>query len=105
VASIETAVSIEDEGSGIPQEFTLAQNYPNPFNPTTTIGYQLPQQSEVRLEVFDMIGRRVATLVDETMQAGHHRVEFKASNLASGIYFYRMAAGDEVMMRKLTLIK
>ncbi len=105
VASIETAVSIEDEGSGIPQEFTLAQNYPNPFNPTTTIGYQLPQQSEVRLEVFDMIGRRVATLVDETMQAGHHRVEFNASNLASGIYFYRMAAGDEVMMRKLTLIK
>ena len=88
-----------------PLEFRLDQNYPNPFNPKTIIGYQLPAASDVRLEVFDIIGRRVAVLIDGPVQAGVHQVEFNASHLASGVYLYRLIAGDKVMSRKLTLIK
>ncbi len=94
-----------NELEGIPNRITLSQNYPNPFNPTTTIVYGLPVQSDVRLEVFDMIGRRVAVLVDGNIQGGYHQVQFDASNLASGVYFYRIAAGTEVITQKMTLVK
>ncbi|NBB76674.1 MAG: T9SS type A sorting domain-containing protein, partial [Bacteroidetes bacterium] len=89
----------------VPTDFTLAQNYPNPFNPTTQISYQLPVDSRVRLAVFDMLGRQVATLVDEQMSAGRHSVTFDAGNLSSGIYLYRLQAGNTVMTRKLTIMK
>jgi hypothetical protein len=89
----------------VPTDFTLAQNYPNPFNPTTQISYQLPVDSRVRLAVFDMLGRQVATLVDEQMAAGRHSVTFDAGNLSSGIYLYRLQAGNTVMTRKLTIMK
>ena len=89
----------------IPNEYALKQNYPNPFNPTTQISYQLPQQSDVRLEVYDLVGRQVATLVNETMEAGAHTVNFNATNLSSGVYVYRLNAGSTVLSRKLTIIK
>ena len=89
----------------LPSEFALKQNYPNPFNPTTQITYQLPQQADVRLEVFDMNGRQVATLVNRAISAGTHTVNFDASDLSSGVYMYRLQAGATVMTRKLTLIK
>lgn len=88
-----------------PEEFTLAQNYPNPFNPTTVISYQLPVSSQVRLEVYDMLGRNVATLVNEQVAAGRHNVNFDASNLSSGVYLYRLQAGSQIMTKKLTILK
>ncbi|TVP99390.1 MAG: BspA family leucine-rich repeat surface protein [Balneolaceae bacterium] len=90
----------------LPDKVNLAQNYPNPFNPTTIINFELPQQSQVYLEVFDMIGRRVATLIESsTMQAGRHQINFDASGLTSGVYIYRLQAGSTVQSRKLTVIK
>jgi|GEM_PF-661661 len=90
----------------LPQTVELQQNYPNPFNPATTINYQLPEQSRVRLEVFDLLGRKVSTLVDnEQKTAGHYSVRFDARNLASGMYLYRLQAGNTTLTKKLTLIK
>ena len=89
----------------IPDQIGLKQNFPNPFNPTTQITYELPQNSNVRLQVFDMNGRQVATLVNESVSAGTHTVNFNASDLSSGVYMYRLQAGTTVLTRKLTLIK
>jgi hypothetical protein len=97
-------VSGGDPGE-LPQALALNQNYPNPFNPTTQITYQLPREADVRLEVFDMAGRRVATLVNESISAGTHTVNFDATNLSSGVYIYRLLAGSAVITKKLTLVK
>lgn len=91
--------------SEIPTRFGLDQNYPNPFNPATSIAFQLPENSRVTLEVYDVIGQRVATLVDDNLNAGYHEVSFDGTRLASGVYVYRMQAGDFVQTRKLMLIK
>ncbi len=100
----ELATSINGN-SDLPREFTLKQNYPNPFNPSTVIEFALPQTSNVRLEVFNIVGQRVATLANETRQAGVHQVDFDASHFASGIYFYRLETGRNVMTRSMMLIK
>lgn len=89
----------------LPEKYTLAQNYPNPFNPISRINYSLPKASEVTIEVISISGQRVATLVHETQSAGNHYVDFDASQLGSGIYIYRMTAGDFVQSRHMTLIK
>jgi hypothetical protein len=96
--------------STMPVSIRLEQNYPNPFNPTTTIEYALPVDARVTLEVYDVLGRRVAELVNGNMPAGYHAAEFNATNLASGVYFYRLSAtGGEgnifTQMRKLILMK
>ncbi len=92
--------------SSLPSNVELQQNYPNPFNPSTTIGYGVPENGEVTLEVFDMVGRKVATLLNgEQKSAGRYTVNFDASNLASGMYIYRLQAGSSVITKKLTLIK
>lgn len=88
-----------------PSALTLRQNYPNPFNPTTVIRFELPVTEEVRLEVFNVQGQRVATLQSGSLQAGVHTVSFDASALSSGIYLYRLQAGGQVISRKMTLIK
>ncbi len=88
-----------------PSEFALWQNYPNPFNPTTTIKFDLPQSTEVRLIVFDLLGREVSALVNERREAGYHQVTFNASGLSSGIYFYTLHAGDFMQTRKLLLLR
>ncbi len=90
----------------LPDALELQQNYPNPFNPVTTINYQVPRLSRVRLEVFDLMGRKVATLVNsEQQQPGRYVVRFDASQLASGTYIYRLTAGSTSLIKKLTLIK
>jgi hypothetical protein len=91
--------------SQVPAQFELAQNYPNPFNPTTTIEFGLPQAGVVRLQVFDVTGRLVQTLVNESRSAGYHQVQFNASGLASGVYFYRLSSSQGVVTKKLMLIK
>jgi hypothetical protein len=90
---------------GLPKTITLYQNYPNPFNPTSTIGYALPKQSYVTLRVYDMLGRLVQTLVDETQEAGLYEVQVNASGFASGVYFYRLRAGSFVDVKKLVLVR
>lgn len=98
-------VSNEPVSSIIPDGFELHQNYPNPFNPVTVIKYQLPVNSEVRLEVFDMLGRRVAQLAEGMKNAGTHEVPFDASSLASGVYLYHLSTGEIVQTRQMVLIK
>ncbi len=90
---------------GVPTEFALAQNYPNPFNPSTTIKFSLPSEANVSLKVYDIIGNEVAVLVDENMGIGFYEVNFNATNLASGIYFYRLNAGEYSSLKKMILIK
>jgi hypothetical protein len=85
--------------------YSLSQNYPNPFNPTTTIEFTLPETQNVKLIVYDVLGREVARLVDGRLQAGAHNVTFKAAQHASGMYFYRLEAGDFVQTKKLMLLK
>jgi hypothetical protein len=89
----------------IPTSITLHQNYPNPFNPSTVISYQLAVAGEVRLAVYDVLGREVAVLVDEPKAAGNYELTFEAGNLASGVYLYRLEAGGAVQTRRFTLIK
>lgn len=88
-----------------PENFHLYQNYPNPFNPTTTIRYGLPRSSAVRLSVYDILGREVTVLVDERKGAGSYEVKFDASGLASGVYFYRIQAGDFAEAKSLVVLK
>lgn len=89
----------------LPNVVELSQNYPNPFNPGTVIEFHLPSEMDVRLEVFDLLGRRVALLADEHMQAGSHQVSFNASSLASGIYIYRLTTPGRSDSRRMALIK
>lgn len=89
----------------LPDQHALHQNHPNPFNPVTVIQYELPVDSEVRLEIYDLLGRRVAVLVNDHKQAGVHQVSWDATNVASGTYIYRLQAGDFVQSRSMMLVK
>ena len=89
----------------MPDNIWLGANYPNPFNPTTSIEYGLDYQAKVRLDVFDMLGRRVATLVDGVQQAATYTVAFDASHLASGMYIYRLQTQAQSITRSMLLIK
>ncbi|MBP9084178.1 MAG: T9SS type A sorting domain-containing protein [Bacteroidia bacterium] len=89
----------------LPTEFILNQNYPNPFNPSTIISYELPNASKVIIKVYDIIGNEVATLVNEEKPAGRYNIEFSGSNLSSGIYLYKIIAGDFIQTQKMILVK
>ena len=89
----------------LPTEYELQTNYPNPFNPTTRIDYSLPFDSKVSLQIFDVLGREVVTLVNDNQKAGYYTIDFNASNLASGIYYYRMIASDFIAIKKMVLLK
>jgi hypothetical protein len=96
---------ISFEGAGPVTEYMLSQNYPNPFNPLTIINYQIPADGSVTLKLFDILGNEVKILVDGYKTSGRYTLEFDASSLASGIYIYRLQAGDFVSSRKMTLLK
>jgi hypothetical protein len=100
----ETTTSVEIP-AGIPAEFVLHQNYPNPFNPSSVIRYDIPDASHVLLEVYNMLGQRVAVLVDEFQIAGYYAVHFDAGYLSSGVYVYRIQTGDYTQVNKLTLMR
>jgi hypothetical protein len=98
-------LSVRDDFRPKPGEFSLAQNYPNPFNPSTTIRFNMARTGQVSLEVFDLLGRKVASLVNGTRQVGVNEVRFDASALTTGVYFYRIQAGEFVETRKMMLVK
>jgi hypothetical protein len=87
-------INSKDQEQIIPKEYSLYQNYPNPFNPTTTIKFDLPKDGLVSLEIFDILGRRITTLVNENRTAGSYEQTFNASSLASGVYVYKLQSGD-----------
>lgn len=99
------APSSADGEINIPTEFVLNQNFPNPFNPTTRIQFGLPEQANVKIEVFSVDGRRVAVLMDENRSAGYHSVQFDASQLSSGVYLYRLQTSSRIITRKMLLVK
>ncbi len=103
VVALPTVINTESEE--LPAEVTLSANYPNPFNPETTIRYGLPKAGEVRLAVYNLLGHEVAILVDQSKPAGNYTVRFGAGNLPSGLYVYRLHAGDETMVRTMMLVK
>jgi len=89
----------------VPADYFLSQNYPNPFNPSTTLKYELPRSADVTLSVYDMLGREVSMLVNERKQAGTYIVRFDGSGLSSGVYFYRLTAGNFVGTRRGVLLR
>ena len=113
VASVKTVnynarsmpIGIQQISAGIPEGFMLSQNYPNPFNPVTKLKFQLPKSSLVILKVFDAIGREVAVLVNEVLNAGIYEADWDASAYPSGAYYYRMNAGKYSETKKMILIK
>jgi len=105
VKYVQSPTSIDDKNFKSPDEFFLYQNYPNPFNPTTTINFSVPSSEFVTLKVFDVLGNELSTLVNEEKPVGSYKVEFDASRLSSGIYFYRLSAGEFIQTRKMILMK
>ena len=95
----------EEPGFSQPTEFKLSQNYPNPFNPTTNIDFALPTGTNVDLKIYNALGQEVATLVSSTLPAGSHSITWDAQNMASGLYIYRLTAGEETLTRKMILMK
>lgn len=100
----------EQQPNGLPRDFVLAQNYPNPFNPSTTISFDLPKRAKVNLSVFNLLGQKITTLVNEEVSAGHHQVVWDGTDsgdnpVASGIYFYRLDTGTQSIVKKMVLLK
>ena len=89
----------------LPTEFSLSQNYPNPFNPSTSIKYSVPSNEYVSLKIYDVLGKEVATLVNQEMNAGIYEVQFDASQFTSGVYIYRLITEDLSISKKMILIK
>ena len=102
---INNASSVKNNENEIIQDYRLDQNFPNPFNPTTKIKYQIPELSFITLKVFDVLGKEVMILVNEEKAAGYYKVEFNASLLTSGIYFYQLKAGNYIETKKMIFIK
>jgi hypothetical protein len=100
-----TNLSIDEEPAIAPETFTLNQNYPNPFNPVTTIQFSLPIDIGISINVYNMQGRFVETLVDKKMLAGYHSIIWNANSYSSGIYFMKMQAGSQIHTQKLMLVK
>jgi hypothetical protein len=89
----------------MPNQYELSQNYPNPFNPSTTIRFSLPKETQLKINVYNMIGELVETLAEGNYQAGYHKITFNASNLSSGAYIYRIESSDFVQVKKILLLK
>jgi hypothetical protein len=98
-------LDVEQVANVIPSSFKLYQNYPNPFNPMTTIEFEIPERANVKLIVYDILGREVGKLVDKELEPGRYKVNFEASELSSGVYFYRLEAGKFADVKKMLLVK
>jgi hypothetical protein len=98
-------VDVKEEPQTIPTEFALYQNYPNPFNPTTTISFSVPNYSQVVIKVFDVLGREVKEIVNDYREKGNYTIRFDGSNLSSGIYYFKLTAGNYSALKKMSLIK
>ena len=98
-------VNTDVEEESVPAEFQLYQNYPNPFNPETNISYRLATSGKVTLEIFDLLGQKIQTLVDEEQAAGVHEISFTANNLSSGIYMYHLRSNGFVQSKKMILLR
>ena len=98
-------VGIKSETAGIPQTYELHQNYPNPFNPSTTIEFALPTPGFVTLSLFNILGEKVATLVSENLVSGSYKYHWDAKGLTSGVYLYKLEAGNNILVRKMILIR
>jgi hypothetical protein len=100
-----TPTTIADNDNLLPKRFKLEQNYPNPFNPTTTIEFSIPEAAQVQLSIYNQLGEKVANLVNDNLTAGIHRIEWQAKNFPSGVYFYKITAGNFSDIRKMVLLK
>jgi hypothetical protein len=105
VTTSRSTVGITPISSEIPKNYSLSQNYPNPFNPSTKLNFGIPKSGNVKLAVYDVLGNEVSVVLNESLQSGNYSINFNASNLSSGIYFYRLIAGDFSQTMKMTLIK
>ena len=105
IFKISPITGIDFHSTEIPKIYSLSQNYPNPFNPSTNINFTLPKISKVVLKIYNVLGQEVATLVNQELSAGKYNYEFNATNMSSGIYIYRLQAGDNVFIKKMTLLK
>ena len=101
----QVVTDVNEEVNIQPEQYSLEQNYPNPFNPTTSIRYQVSSIAQVTLKVYDILGNEVARLVNEDKPVGSYEVDFDASQLSSGIYLYKLTAGNFIETRKMILIK
>ena len=101
----DSLTSVTDVENSLPQEFELQQNYPNPFNPTTVISYSVPIDGFVSLSVYNLIGEKVAQLVNTNVRAGNHQVSYHASELTSGVYFYKFEAAGFTSIKKMIILK
>jgi len=99
------AIGVRKIGNDVPKTFTLQQNYPNPFNPTTFINFEIPKNSDVSINVYDITGKLVDKIIDKNMQSGSYQISYDASKLTSGVYFYRLSAGNFVDTKKMILVK
>jgi hypothetical protein len=97
--------SVSEQRPGVPETFALEQNHPNPFNPSTKIGFSVPRETQARLEVYNMLGQKVATVLDEHMEPGYYTVTFDASTMPSGVYLYRLVTSSGSLVRKMILMK
>jgi hypothetical protein len=89
----------------LPTKFELSQNYPNPFNPSTIIRFSLPKETQLKINIYNMLGELVETLAEGTYEAGYHKVSFNASSLSSGAYIYRVESSEFVQVKKMLLLK
>jgi hypothetical protein len=96
---------VEEEQHTLPREFSLYQNYPNPFNSTTMIRFSLPKASRIKLEIFNILGQKVTTLIDGSLQAGSYNLPWNATGVSSGVYFLRISAGAFSNIRVMSLLK
>jgi hypothetical protein len=101
-----TTVGVDDEEiSGIPSDYILEQNYPNPFNPSTQIRFGIPQSGFVKLDIYNLLGQKITTLINEEMSSGYHSVDFNAEDISSGVYVYTLSVNDFVTSKKMVLLK
>ncbi len=100
-----TSIHEKKDENNFPESFKLYQNYPNPFNPTTTIQYAIPESENVNISIFNSLGEKVKTLVNTFKESGSYKINFDAKEFSSGIYYYRLAAGNYSQTRKMILLK